>query len=110
MVLPPAEIGTAQQEIPVSNFTASEYGIFASTFTASERAILRRSAANWKGSRLPKTIGGKLRLAKVALIVLRNREGHVAGWGREGFVLTPEGMGLYGWGEERARQAHINNN
>ena len=98
MVLPPAEIGTAQQEIPVSNFTASE------------RAILRRSAANWKGSRLPKTIGGKLRLAKVALIVLRNREGHVAGWGREGFVLTPGGMGLYGWGEERARQAHINNN
>jgi len=98
LVLPPAEIGTAQQEIPVS------------TFTASERAILRRSAANWKGSRLPKTIGGKLRLAKVALIVLRNREGHVAGWGREGFVLTPGGMGLYGWGEERARQAHINNN
>jgi hypothetical protein len=110
LVLPPAEIGTAQQEIPVSNFTASEYGIFASTFTAAEQAILRRSAANWKGSRLPKTIGGKLRLAKTTLIVLRNSEGQVAGWGREGFVLTPGGMGLYGWAEERARQAHINNN
>ena len=96
--LPSAEIGTAQQEIPVSNFTASE------------QAILRRSAANWKGSRLPKTIGGKLRLAKTTLIVLRNSEGQVAGWGREGFVLTPGGMGLYGWAEERARQAHINNN
>jgi len=97
-VLPTAEMGTAQQEIPVSNFTASE------------QAILRRSAANWKGSRLPKTIGGKLRLAKTTLIVLRNSEGQVAGWGREGFVLTPGGMGLYGWAEERARQEHINNN
>jgi len=97
-VLPPAEIGTAQQEIPVS------------TFTASEQAILRRSAANWKGTRLPRTIGGKLRLAKTVLTVLRNSKGEVAGWGREGFVLTPGGMGLYGWAEESARQAHINNN
>jgi len=97
-VLPTAEMGTAQQEIPVSNFTASE------------QAILRRSAAAWKGSRLPKSIGGKLRLAKATFIVLRNREGQVAGWGREGFVLTPKGWGLYGWAEEAARQAHINNN
>ena len=94
----------------MTNFTASEYGIFASNFTASERAILRRSAANWKGEGLPKTVGGKLRLAKTTLIVLRNSEGQVAGWGREGFVLTPGGWGLYGWAEERARQAHINNN
>ena len=97
-LLPSAEIGTAQQEIPVS------------TFTASEQAILRRSAANWKGTRLPRTIGGKLRLAKTVLTVLRNSKGEVAGWGREGFVLTPGGMGLYGWAEESARQAHINNN
>ena len=95
--LPPAEIGTAQQRIPVTNYTASE------------QAILRRSAAAWKGSRLPKSIGGKLRLAKATFIVLRNREGQVAGWGREGFVLTPRGMGLYGWAEECQRQAHINN-
>ena len=78
-------------------------------YTASEAAILRRSAAAWKGSRLPQTIGGKLRLAKITLQVLRNSAGEVAGWGREGFVLTPKGMGLYGWAEERARQAHINN-
>ena len=95
--MPPAEIGTAQQEIPVANYTASE------------QAILRRSAAAWKGSRLPKSIGGKLRLAKATLIVLRNSSGQVAGWGREGFVLTPKGWGLYGWAEEAARQAHINN-
>ena len=96
--LPPAEIGTAQQGIPVTNYTASE------------QAILRRSAAAWKGSRLPKTIGGKLRLVKSkAFVVLRNSEGQVAGWGREGFVLTPRGMGLYGWAEECQRQAHINN-
>ena len=96
-VLPPAEIGTAQQEIPVTNYTASE------------QAILRRSAAMWKGSRLPKSIGGKLRLAKTCLQVLRNSAGQVSGWGREGFVLTPRGMGLYGWAEECQRQAHINN-
>ena len=96
-VLPPAEIGTAQQEIPVTNYTASE------------QALLRKAAAAWKGSRLPKSIGGRLRLAKTTLIVLRNKEGQVAGWGREGFVLTPKGWGLYGWAEESARQAHINN-
>ena len=78
-------------------------------YTASEQAILRRSAAMWKGSRLPKSIGGKLRLAKTCLQVLRNSAGQVSGWGREGFVLTPRGMGLYGWAEECQRQAHINN-
>ncbi len=78
-------------------------------YTSSEQAILRRSAAAWKGSRLPKTIGGKLRLAKKTFQVLRNSAGEVAGWGREGFVLTPSGMGLYSWDEECARQAHINN-
>ena len=78
-------------------------------YTASEQAILRRSAAMWKGSRLPKSIGGKLRLAKTTLLVLRNSEGQVAGWGREGFVLTPVCQGLYGWAEEEARQSHIDN-
>ena len=78
-------------------------------YTASEQGVLRRSAAMWKGSRLPKSIGGKLRLAKTCLQVLRDSKGQVAGWGREGFVLTPKGWGLYGWAEESARQAHINN-
>jgi len=94
--LPPAEIGAAQQEIPVANYTASEM------------AVLRRSAAQWKGTALPKTIGAKLRLCFEELQVLRNNKGQVAGFGSEGFVLTPRGAGLYFWGEERARQAHIN--
>ena len=77
-------------------------------YTAAEMAVLRRSAANWKGTALPPTIGGKLRLAFERLQVLRNKSGEVAGFGREGFVLTPKGSGLYTFREERQRQAHIN--
>jgi hypothetical protein len=97
--LPPAEMGTAHS---TSTFIMTVH------YTASEMAILRRSAAQWKGTALPSTIGGKLRLAFKRLQVLRNSAGHVAGFGREGFVLTPKGCGLYTWGEEAQRQAHIN--
>ena len=77
-------------------------------FTAAEMAILRRSAAQWRGSALPASIGARFRLAMARFQVLRNRQGAVAGFGREGFVLTPNGWGLYGWAEEAQRQAHIN--
>ena len=77
-------------------------------YTASEMAILRRSAAQWKGSCLPKSIGARLRLALRELQVLRNSSGQVAGFGDEGFVLTPKGWGLYTFKEERQRQLHIN--
>ena len=77
-------------------------------YTNSEMAVLRRSAAQWKGSALPPTVGGKLRLAFKKFAVLRNSAGKVAGFGREGFVLTPKGAGLYTWHEECQRQAHIN--
>ena len=93
--LPPAEMGTAQQEFPLA-------------YTPAEMATLRRSAAQWKGSALPPTVGGKLRLAFQKFQVLRNAQGRVVGFGREGFVLTPKGAGLYSWGEEPQRQAHIN--
>jgi hypothetical protein len=77
-------------------------------FTSSEMAILRRSAANWEGTSLPSSISARLKLAFQRFRVLRKRDGSVAGFGREGFVLTPTGAGLYTWSEERARQAHIN--
>ena len=96
--LPPAEIGTAQQEIPVN----------CTDYNASEMAILRRSAAQWKGSCLPKSTGARLRLAFERFQVLRNTSGQVAGFGKDGFVLTPKGAGLYTWHEEARRQAHIN--
>jgi hypothetical protein len=53
-------------------------------------------------------VGGKLRLAFQKFQVLRNAQGRVVGFGSEGFVLTPKGAGLYSWGEEPQRQAHIN--
>ena len=76
--------------------------------SAADRAILRRSAARWSGTCLPASIGGRLRLAMQRFQILRDRSGNVAGFGRDGFVLTPAGWGLYCWGEERPRQAHIN--
>lgn len=78
------------------------------TYTPSEMAILRRAASAWKGTALPASIGARLRLAFARFSVLRNAAGQVAGFGREGFVLTPAGWGLYAWGEECPRQAHIN--
>ncbi len=76
--------------------------------TPAEMAILRRSAAQWRGSALPASIGARLRLAMTKFQVLRNQHGAVAGFGSEGFVLTPKGWGLYGPAEEIQRQAHIN--
>ena len=77
-------------------------------YTASEMAILRRSAAQWKGSALPESIGARLRLALKELRVIRNDLGQVAGFGDEMFVVTPKGWALYGWNEVRQRKAHIN--
>jgi hypothetical protein len=76
--------------------------------TSAEMVILRRSAAQWRGSALPASIGARLRLAMTKFQVLRNQHGAVAGFGSEGFVLTPKGWGLYGPAEEIQRQAHIN--
>ena len=78
------------------------------SFTGSEMAILRRSAAQWKGTMVPPTVGGKLRACLASMKVLRDREGRVSGFGREGFTLTPQGASLWGWGEERERQRQIN--
>ena len=77
-------------------------------YTPSEMAVLRRSARMWTGSGLPDSVGARLRLCFKKFQVLRNNRGEVAGFGREGFVLTPNGWGLYSWGEEYQRQAHIN--
>jgi hypothetical protein len=78
------------------------------SYTPTEMAILRRSAAQYRGSALPQSISGRLRHCLATMHVLRNRAGEVAGFGREGFVVTPAGYGLYCWGEEAQRQAHIN--
>ena len=78
------------------------------SLSPADRAILRRAASAWRGAALPASIGGRLRLAQQRFQILRDRSGNVAGFGRDGFVLTPAGSGLYCWGEERQRQAHIN--
>jgi hypothetical protein len=77
-------------------------------YTPAEMAVLRRSAAQWRGSFLPNSISARLRLAFSQMRVLRNADGHIAGFGGEGFVLTPSGWGLYCWGESAERQAFIN--
>jgi hypothetical protein len=79
-------------------------------YTPAEIATLRRSAAQWRGSAVPASIGARLRHCLSTMQVLRDRNGQVAGFGREGFVLTPTGWGLYTWGEEAKRLEHINNN
>ena len=78
------------------------------TLSAPDRAVLRRSAARLQGTCLPSSVGGRLRLALRELQILRDRNGKVAGFGSGGFVLTPAGWGIYCWGEEHQRQAHIN--
>ena len=78
------------------------------SLSPADRAILRRAASAWSGAALPASIGGRLRLAQQRFQILRDRSGNVAGFGRDGFVLTPAGSGLYCWGEDRQRQAHIN--
>jgi len=78
------------------------------TYTASELATLRRAAAQWKGTKVPPTVGGRLRACFERFSVLRDRGGRVAGFGRHGFTLTPQGASLWGWNEERQRQRQIN--
>ncbi len=78
------------------------------SYTPSEMDILRHSAARYTGTALPDSIDDKLSLCLKRFHVLRDRNGQVAGFGREGFVLTPSRWGLYTWGEEHKRQAHIN--
>ena len=78
------------------------------TFTSSEMAVLRQAAAQYRGTALPRSVGARLRHCLDTMIVLRRQDGQVAGFGRDGFVVTPRGMGIYGWNEERQRQAHIN--
>jgi hypothetical protein len=77
-------------------------------YTPAEMDILRRSAAQYQGSALPQSIDDRLHCCLKKMQVLRNRAGEVAGFGREGFVVTPTGCGLYSWGQEARRQAHIN--
>jgi hypothetical protein len=77
-------------------------------YTPAEMDILRRSAAQYRGSALSESIDDRLRYCLKRMQVLRNRAGEVAGFGREGFVVTPAGWGLYSWGQEARRQAHIN--
>lgn len=78
------------------------------TYTASEMAILRRAAANWKGTALPKSIGARLKLAFHQLLVARDRHGRVAGFARDGFLLTPKGWGLYFWDERPEFERALN--
>jgi hypothetical protein len=77
-------------------------------YSPKEIEILRRSAAQWQGTALPDSVEDRLTLAVKKFMILRNKKGEVAGFGREGFVLTPKRWGLYTWREERRRQAHIN--
>jgi hypothetical protein len=83
-------------------------GIIVSAYTPAEMAVLRRSAAQYRGTALPASISGRLRLCLNKFHVLRGEDGKVAGFGREGFVVTPYGCGLYGSREEIQRQDHIN--
>jgi hypothetical protein len=82
--------------------------IIISSYTPAEMAVLRKSAAQYRGASLPASIGGRLRLCLKKFYVLRDKNGKVAGFGREGFVVTPAGCGLYGPREEIMRQDHIN--
>jgi hypothetical protein len=76
------------------------------TLTAADRAVLRRAAAQW---RLPNTtIGERLRKAYERFGILRDRKGRVAGFGRDGFTLTPQCAALHGWADECHRQRQIN--
>lgn len=77
-------------------------------YTPSEMATLRQSAANWKGTALPESIGARLRLAFGQFIVARDRHGRVSGFAREGFLLTPKGCGLYFWDERPEFERALN--
>ncbi len=74
-------------------------------YTPSEMAVLRKSAAHWN---ISGTIGSKLRESFNRLHVLRDCEGRVAGFGKEGFTLTPHGANLWNWHEVRQRQQQVN--
>lgn len=77
-------------------------------YNPAEKAVLRRSAARYQGTALPKSVGARLRYCLASMTILRKKTGEVAGFGHEGFVVTPSGWGHYCWGEEAQRQAHIN--
>ena len=82
--------------------------IIVSSYTPKEMAVLCRSAAQYTGTALPASISGRLRLCLNKFHVLRDKNGKVAGFGRQGFVVTPCGRGHYGPREEVQRQDHIN--
>jgi hypothetical protein len=90
--------------------------IIVSSYTPKEMAVLRRPAAQktgpphppYTGTALPASISGRLRLCLNKFHVLRDKNGKVAGFGRQGFVVTPCGWGHYGPREEVQRQDHIN--
>jgi len=77
-------------------------------YTPSEMATLRRAAAQWKGTALSESIGARLRLAFKQFVVARDRAGRVAGFAREGFLLTPKGCGLYFWHERPEFEKALN--
>ena len=77
-------------------------------YTPSEMATLRRAAAQWKGTMVPPTVGGKLRACFQRFSVLRDAGGRVSGFAGEGFTLTPQGAYMWLWGEEPQRQRQIN--
>lgn len=76
--------------------------------TGSDMAVLRRSVRHWTGTMVPKSIGARLRAAMQKFMILRDREGRVAGFGREGFTLCPHGAELFTWAEAAQRQEFIN--
>ncbi len=76
--------------------------------TASDMAVLRRSVRHWTGTMVPKSIGARLREALKKFLILKDREGRVSGFGREGFTLCPHGAELFTWAEETQRQEFIN--
>ncbi len=78
------------------------------TINATEMAILRRAAAQRTGSAFKGwSIGQRLRHCMARYQVIRKADGQVAGFGHEGFTLTPNGEALFTWGEERAKLAFI---
>jgi hypothetical protein len=56
----------------------------------------------------PRSIGAKLRYCLDTMSILRKKDGTVAGFGQEGYTLTPQGEYLFTWGEEKRRQEVIN--
>ena len=72
--------------------------------TPSEMAVLRRAAAR-KGGNWSK--GKKLRYCLENMIIVRKKDKSIAGFAREGYVLTPNGQALFFWGERAQFEAFI---